>query len=499
MTDQLPEDIEALIADATEPETMPDTREIEKTLLTGLFTTPQARAKILADTRPDDYYFDLHRRLAAAIYPELALDHHIDRVTLGRGLPAVDQTDSKKVKERDDLLNLVETLRAVATDNQAAPDLGKIDAYLTIFVEEAKRRQASEAVRKIGDALDAGKAAPAEAFAKALEVITDGEAARRLIGAFKSEAEDWPPYFAALEASQDESHKFLGLNTGFDHLNNVANGLTEGLFVLGAAPSTGKTTWAKQLGDQVAELNPRAAVLFVSFEQSREELRVKTLSRLSGVENRDILRGRLDVTSPGWARVKKASADFLAKTAGRVYILEGDKTTTPDRIRLAGIQVQRATQAEGLLIIVDYLQVIPTTEDYRDPRFRVDAVVSDLRRVARDLGASVLTISSLNRASYGNDAGMSAFKETGGIEYGADLGAILIPDIDPNTKKPQKGSSTIQGVDRAYIAVNLAVLKNRNGERAKIGFHFYPAISFFNEKTKASLSDDPWETAMNPS
>lgn len=471
---------DALVAQAAEPD-KPDTRAIEETLLKGLFTSPEAVARIIGDTRPNDYYYQLHRELAAAVYPALGEGDHVDLITLRAGLPAVAQGDQKAAEERKRLLDLAETVMTKAKADP--PAVGKVEAYLSIFVEGARRRLAKTLIKQVEADLEAGDLSPVEAGSKVFETVADLEAARRLVGAFRSEGEDWPPYFAALEARQSPGRVFLGLNTGFDHLNYVANGLTEGLFILGAAPSTGKTTFAKQLADQVAELNPTATCLFVSLEQSREELRVKTLSRLSGVENRDILRGRLDVSSAGWSKIGKAAAEY-EKSAGRVFVLEGDKTTTPARLRLAALQVRRATKAEALFVVVDYLQIMPTEEKYQDPRARVDAVVSDLRRLARDLGASVMAVSAIGRASY-TEAGLSAYKESGGIEYGADLAAILTPSKDKTT-----GEDTVEGAARRWHLIHCDVVKNRNGERARIDFRFFKAISRFVETAKSALPEE---------
>lgn len=477
MTDQI-HDFADLVAQAAEPD-KPDTRVIEETLLTGLFASPAAAARVLSETRPTDYYYQLHRDLADAVYPALAAGDHVDLITLRADLATAPQGDPKAAEERRKLLDLAEAIMTRATAEP--PALGKVEAYLSIFVEGARRRLAKTLIKQAEADLEAGDLSPVEAGSRVFETVANLEAARRLVGAFKSEGEDWPAYFAALEARQSPGRDFLGLNTGFDYLNNVANGLTEGLFILGAAPSTGKTTFAKQLTDQVAELNPTAACLFVSLEQSREELRVKTLSRMSGVENRDILRGRLDVSSAGWSRVRAAAAAYQAQTAGRVFVLEGDKTTTPARLRLAALQVRRATKAEALFVVVDYLQIVPTEEVYHDQRARVDAVVSDLRRLARDLGASVLAVSSLGRASY-DKSDLSAYKESGGIEYGADLAAILTPSKDKIT-----GDETVDGVIRRWHLVHCDIVKNRNGERARVDFHFFQAISRFSETAKSAL------------
>lgn len=466
---------DALVVEAAEPD-KPDVRVVEETLLAGCLSSPDAAAKVVGEVRSGDFYFETHRRFADLVFPDLRDGKHVDRLTVGRQVGADD-------RDREELLRLADRIfTQVETD---PPPLGKVEAYLAGFVEDARLRLARHLVRKTDEALGRRDLTPSQAAGEVFRVAADLEAARRLVGAFKSEGEDWPAYLAALEAQQDPAHSFLGLDTGFDHLNYVGNGLMPGLVVLGAAPSTGKTTFAKQLADQVVEANPDAACLFVSLEQSREELRVKTLSRLSGVENRDILRGRLDRASIGWKAVKDAAQGYHRAVAGRFFILEGDKATTPDRIRLAALQVKRATQAARLLVVVDYLQIVPTEEQHRDPRNRVDAVVSDLRRLARDLEAAVVAVSAVGRTSY-ERPGMAAFKESGGVEYGADLGAGMW-----RAKDAPKGETTFKGMTgRQWKRVGLDVVKNRNGEKARIEFDFFPQVSAFVEKSKTSLPDE---------
>ena len=482
MTDKY-DDFMKLVAQAQPPDLRPDDRIIEETLLAGLFTTAEAQARILEACRPSDFSLPHTVTFAKGVWPRLSAGELVDRVVFQKLLDH-NPDDEREAAWAEDILGFADGVFSRAEADP--PDLGLIEAYLSIFTEAARLRQARSVIDHAQKELEEGLLSPEGAAGRVFEAVADLEEARRLVGRFKSEAEDWPAYFAALKGRQDPANSFLGLDTGFSHLNNVINGLEPGtLIVLGAEPSTGKTTWAKQLGDQVAELNPEAVVLFVSLEQSREELRVKTLSRLAQIENRDILRGRLDLTAEGWARIEAASQKFLDATAGRFFILEGDRMTTPDRIRLAATQVRRLTQCAGLLIIVDYLQIVPTETDYRDIRSKVDAVVSDLKRVARDLGATVLAIASINRASYGKEKGtFEAFKESGGVEYGADVAGLLLRDRDTS------GANPVKGVSLQWQRVNLDIVKNRNGERARIGFDFYPAISCFLEKDKSSLTEE---------
>jgi replicative DNA helicase len=112
--------------------------------------------------------------------------------------------------------------------------------------------------------------------------------------------------------------------------------------------------------------------------------------------------------------------------------------------------------------------------------------MSELRRIARDLGATVMAISSVGRASY-DTAGLSSFKESGGIEYAADLGAIMLPR--KNGDDIERGKATLEGINLEWIGVDLVVVKNRNGERGKIEFQFFPQISRFKESGEKSLPD----------
>jgi len=97
-----------------------------------------------------------------------------------------------------------------------------------------------------------------------------------------------------------------------------------------------------------------------------------------------------------------------------------------------------------------------------------------------------MAISSLSRRSY-DVSDISAFKESGGVEYGADLGAIMIPRKDA-AGKVEEWTVPLEVINREWIGVDLAFVKNRNGERGKIQFKFFPQISNFAEIGK----DDSW-------
>lgn len=461
-----------LISEAEEEEVGVDSRALEETILVGLLN-PTLAPRILEKTRPGDYYFDRHRAFAAVVYPMIREGRHVDNVTF-RAAAGKEDDDGK-------LSDFAAQVFATPP-----PPPGQVLTYLDLFADQAAKRAAKSLLVKAGETLEKGELSAAAAAAEVLRVASNLEASHRLAGTATTEGDDLEAFFAALEARQSVENDFQGLNTGFSHLNRIINGLTPGLIVLGAMPSTGKTTLAKQIADHVVATHGDAACLFVSLEQSKEELRIKTLSRLSGVENRDLQRGRMDTVTfdSAWKKVGAAKDEF-AQWAGRFQVIEGDRTTTVDRIRLAALQLRQKTQAARLLIVVDYLQILPVDDDFGDIRQKVNFVTSELRRIGRDLDAPVLAIASVNRAAYTKTKGeLDAFKESGDVEFSADVALMLVDDKDKKT-----GEGNYLGVMRKWRRVFLDVVKNRNGERSRVELYFYPEVSRFEERGKTGLPD----------
>jgi replicative DNA helicase len=85
-------------------------------------------------------------------------------------------------------------------------------------------------------------------------------------------------------------------------------------------------------------------------------------------------------------------------------------------------------------------------------------------------------VSAQNRAGYRSRA-LESFKESGGIEHGADVAAVLSRD--------REGSST-----PTSQALGLNVIKDRNGERGAVGLRFYAEQARFEEVSKKGLAED---------
>ena len=112
--------------------------------------------------------------------------------------------------------------------------------------------------------------------------------------------------------------------------------------------------------------------------------------------------------------------------------------------------------------------------------------MTSLKQLANRLQTPVIAISSLSRACYNETIKMSSFKESGGIEYGADVLLGIQPfesyNIEKNGKSGKDGAAkeAAAKIAKKYddaeqekeTKIDVTILKQRNGEKDKIGTHF---------------------------
>lgn len=295
--------------------------------------------------------------------------------------------------------------------------------------------------------------------------------------AYPNELMEFFPYAKELLNEQTGS-EFLGLDTGFTHINSICNGFDTGLTILAAPPGLGKTTWLWQVCCQVAQIE-RVPVVFVSLEQSKRELRAKALARLSRIANKHLLRGRLRSDDPEDRQKLLRALEQYCTICQYLTIIEGNEITTVDTVR--SVVAQKISNAPRCLIAIDYLQKLrPRLSDDRrinSTKDSIDVQVSALRRMARDFDSPVVTISSQNRAGY-NSSKLDGFKESGEIEYSADVAMVLTqPESADETSKSD------------YKNMDLKIIKNRNGETGVVKFKFYPKRAEFVEQGTEPLTD----------
>ena len=277
--------------------------------------------------------------------------------------------------------------------------------------------------------------------------------------------------------------------TGFTKLDEVLEGgLYEGLYIVGAISSLGKTTLITQIADQIAESGED--VLIFSLEMARTEIMAKSISRLTlldvlqndgKVSNAKTTRGI--TTGSRYAGYSKTEQDLIQRAikaysgyAEHIFIHEGVGDIGADQIR-EEVRKHILFTGKKPTVVIDYLQILAPADVRATDKQNTDKAVLELKRISRDYKIPVIGISSFNRANYKEAVTMEAFKESGAIEYSSD---ILIglqlkgagkKDFDANdakTKNPRE--------------IELVVLKNRNGATGKkVELEYYPLFNYFKE------------------
>ena len=277
--------------------------------------------------------------------------------------------------------------------------------------------------------------------------------------------------------------------TGFTTLDNTLDGgLYEGLYVVGAISSLGKTTLVTQIADQIAQRGQD--VLIFSLEMARAEIMAKSISRhtlLDVLEHEGDMRNakttRGVTTGIRYASYSQTEKDIIKRAvqeygsyAQNIYIVEGIGNIGVDQIRET---VQRHITFTGKtpVVVIDYVQILAPADIRATDKQNTDKAVLELKRISRDYKTPVIGISSFNRANYKEAVTMEAFKESGSLEYGSDvlIGLQLKgaggKSFDANEAKKRNPRE-----------IELVILKNRNGRTGdKIELEYYPLFNYFTE------------------
>ena len=274
-----------------------------------------------------------------------------------------------------------------------------------------------------------------------------------------------------------------------------------GLYCLGAISSLGKTTFVHQMADQIAASGGN--VLYFSLEQSRFELISKSLARgfaLTKREEENRTKCVSNYPTPSSIDIRRGlTTDYPDKMAAqidaytqavenRLCVIEGDFSLTVEDIRKLTIAYMKDT-GTAPVVIVDYLQIIaPTLINKRipDAKTSIDHIVHTMKIMQRELNLSVLLISSLNRQNYMTPIDFESFKESGGIEYTADVMwglqlSVLNDEIfSRDGKIKEKREKIKEAKAKLTREIDFVCLKNRYGISSyTIPFWYMPANDLF--------------------
>ena len=270
--------------------------------------------------------------------------------------------------------------------------------------------------------------------------------------------------------------------TGYSNLDAKMS-LYPGLYVLGAISSLGKTTFCGQMADQLASAGEH--ILYFSLEQTRLELVCKGLSRLMARTEMMTALTSMEIRQGSTSEALRIARENYATQSEHEYIIECGFETNVEAI-VATVKDYISRTGSQPIVIVDYLQILPPVNNYQTTKDVVDYNVRALKKLQTENDLVVIVISSLNRANYLTPIDFSSFKESGGIEYTADViwGLQLSVMNEELFDKDAKLKAKREMVKEAKVAnpreIELVCLKNRYGISSySCNFKYYARYDLF--------------------
>jgi replicative DNA helicase len=447
------------IAPASLERLPPSNVDAEQAVIGSLLLDRDALVKVSGWLQPDDFFRDSHRFIYEAMLELSARNQPSDIVTV---------TDEL---ERRDQLTAVGGVAYVHSLATVVPTAIHIEHYARIVQRTSlKRRLISVAGRiaSIGydDALEVE-----EAFNQSEQLLFE-LVQRRVAADFVPIADVLSEYFENLEEILRNAGKLVGLPSGFSKLDQLLGGFQKSdLIILAARPGIGKTAFALNIADHVAEQTGKGLGIF-NLEMSAEQLVQRMIACRAGVNLQHLRTGTL----PEWEHSRVIDAISKLSQLPIFFDDSGDVSITELRSKSRRLVAEH----EVSMIIVDYLQLMHgSVARARDNRVQeVSEITRQLKAMARELQVPVLAVSQLSRAIESRSdqrPQLSDLRESGSIEQDADI--VMFISRDRNSEESR---------DQADIIV----AKHRNGPTGDVALQFFGAYQQF--------ADFPSGTATSP-
>jgi replicative DNA helicase len=249
----------------------------------------------------------------------------------------------------------------------------------------------------------------------------------------------------------------LGLSYGFPVLDSATGGAQDGqLIVIGARPGAGKTAFALQVAQSIAEAG--TPVAFFSAEMGAVELATRAVSAGAKIDSLhlqagEITRGQME-----------AIARYIA-AAGRLPIHIDDRPNM--RLIDVSIGARRLKSDHNIgAVFVDYLQLIREEDGSRNREDAVRRLSNGMKNLAKELQIPVFVLAQLNRQGDGSRPKAAHLRDSGSIEQDASTIVLLNP-----TGRRSGEHETVEAI----------VAKSRSGKRMDIDFDFHGPTTTFRE------------------
>ncbi len=261
------------------------------------------------------------------------------------------------------------------------------------------------------------------------------------------------------------------------HVSRLMNGISPGLTLIAARPSVGKSSFALQILEYLAEMGRKC--VFNCLDMAASQICQRPASTLSGIPLNKLKRGmeNYQAVRPRLVEAKE-TLDRWANESRFTMMTE------PDVDVFVSWCIMR--KAQGLLdvVCIDYVQQLQIRGRYNSENERLTAISSKLKNLAVQYDFPVIALSQLSRDSVKGNNGeqrepeLSDLRGSGSLEQDAYMVILLHEDAatkrqwdasPPEELVPDKDEDKVAALRPIWAIVK----KNQNGEQARFPFVVY--------------------------
>lgn len=446
--------------------------DAERSILGSMLLSKKAVQTVTERMRVDDFGDPCHREIYSAMMTLALSSTDVDLVTLDAELTRRGKLEA--VGGPSYLIDL----------SQSVPTTANVGQYVKIAIENANKRRLQLIAESINRKA-AGGDLTTEAIIELVEnACSDITLRKEKDGGWKNLGD------AVLEAYTTIENPVKRVTMGFKELDEMmCGGLTKSeLTIVGARPGQGKSAFMLAVGMNAAEAGNHVG--FVSLEMSTLQIAQRALAATSTVSITKQRKGKGAMTDGDW--------DLLADGMNRIgelglhdrfHIYEGYGMTIE---RLSNITRHAVKRGELDLLIVDYIQLLRTTEKTSSDFERLGKISKGLKQLALTLNIPILTAAQVLRQGKddtkkgGRAPALDELRGSGDLEQDADNVLLIHSPNNPDDPTLKDVPPEHQGIyERALFsnmqAFTVQVAKQRQGATGRTWCLFKPQIMRFYE------------------
>jgi replicative DNA helicase len=466
MLDKLKKDNRLMPLDTSRLQRIPPYNiEAEESLLGSMLISRDAVATIIEIVKADDFYRSSNQMIFEAILEMYSRGEPSDPITVADHLKKKGTLD--EVGGKTFIHSLISNI----------PLAANAEYYAKIVRNHSILRKLIYAATNIATM---GYEIPEDLSAtvdKAQELIfsiyqdLNSGNSRNAISAMKDIVSD---VYEQIEILHESDSDISGIPTGFIDFDKYSSGLhNSDMVVIAARPGMGKTAFVLGMAKNIA-MKEKIPIAVFSLEMSKQQIAQRLMSAQSGIDLQRLRNGKIRENE--WTKLASA-IEKLAEC--KLYVDDSAFLTVMDLRSRA----RMLASTHGIkMIIVDYLQLMQSTSNYKGNKVQeITEISQNLKGIAKELDIPVIAVSQLSREVEKRDKKrpqLSDLRESGSIEQDADMVVFIYRDEYYDEQSSKKGQA------------ELIIAKHRNGPTGKVDLQFNKRYALFSNLTQSKQTEN---------